>query len=225
MKFSENLQVIRKERKLSQEDLAEKLGISRQAVTKWESGTAFPDIDNLIQISELFCVTIDSLVKTNTDCKVKPGTAKNLDEKRIIRFLLTAAQNTYAGKGSAEEISCRPGSYDLKYTEGNLMYFDSYFGGEKFSGEELLFENNTPIWAMNYTGRTLEDSFSPAFLKEALLLRPEEAPFRGPRIYQNGNNIYYSTYEGDFTWFQGKEEIYWGDVKVFECYYHGGLVK
>jgi transcriptional regulator with XRE-family HTH domain len=224
MKFSENLQVIRRERKLSQEELAEKLGVSRQAVTKWESGSAFPDIDNLIQISELFCVTIDSLVKTNSDCTVKPGTAKDLDRERIIGFLLNATKNTYAGKGKAEETSCRPGSYDLKYAEGNLMYFDSYFGGEKFSGEELLFENNTPLWAMNYSGRTLEDSFSPDFLKEVLLLRSAEAPFRGPRIYQNGIYIYYNTYQGDFNWFQGKEEIYWGGVMVYECFYHGGLV-
>ena len=62
MIFSEKLQLIRKNKGLTQEELAEKLDISRQAVAKWESGQAYPDISNLIQISNLFNVTVDYLV-------------------------------------------------------------------------------------------------------------------------------------------------------------------
>ena len=47
MKFNENLKYLRKEAKLTQEQLAEKLNVSRQAVTKWESGQSLPDIQNL----------------------------------------------------------------------------------------------------------------------------------------------------------------------------------
>ena len=63
MIFSEKLQLIRKSKGLTQEELAEKLEVSRQAVAKWESGQVYPDINNLIQISNLFNVTVDYLVK------------------------------------------------------------------------------------------------------------------------------------------------------------------
>ena len=53
MKLAEKLQLMRKREGLSQEDLAEKLGISRQAVSKWESGQSVPDLNKLIILSEL----------------------------------------------------------------------------------------------------------------------------------------------------------------------------
>jgi len=63
MQFNEKLQKLRKEKGLSQEGLAEMLGVSRQAVSKWESGMTFPETDKLIAISEIFGITVDSLLK------------------------------------------------------------------------------------------------------------------------------------------------------------------
>ena len=63
MFFYEKLKMLRKENNLTQEELAEKLNVSRQAITKWESGDGIPDIENLKQISILFNTTIDELVK------------------------------------------------------------------------------------------------------------------------------------------------------------------
>lgn len=62
MKFNENLKYLRKKENLTQEQLAEKLHISRQAVTKWESGQAMPDLINLKEMSILFGITLDELV-------------------------------------------------------------------------------------------------------------------------------------------------------------------
>lgn len=62
MYFSENLTKLRKGRGWSQEDLADKLDISRQAVSKWEVGSSKPDIDNLMKLSKLFSKSIDELV-------------------------------------------------------------------------------------------------------------------------------------------------------------------
>ena len=62
MKFNENLKYLRKEAKLTQEQLAEKLNVSRQAVTKWESGQSLPDIQNLKEMAGMFGVTMDALV-------------------------------------------------------------------------------------------------------------------------------------------------------------------
>lgn len=59
MTFAEKLKSIRKQAGLSQEQLAEKLGVSRQAVTKWETETGIPDIENMMAISALFDISID----------------------------------------------------------------------------------------------------------------------------------------------------------------------
>lgn len=59
--FSENLIQLRKLNKLTQEDIAEKVGVSRQAVAKWESGETLPDIERSMQIAEIFGVSLDDL--------------------------------------------------------------------------------------------------------------------------------------------------------------------
>ena len=63
MKFNEKLQKLRKEKCMSQENLAEILNVSRQAISKWESGQSYPEMEKLIALSELFGVTLDSFVK------------------------------------------------------------------------------------------------------------------------------------------------------------------
>lgn len=73
MKLAEKLQLMRKREGLSQEDLAEKLGISRQAVSKWESGQSVPDLNKLIILSELYNVTIDYLVKETYEFEGRQG--------------------------------------------------------------------------------------------------------------------------------------------------------
>jgi len=63
MKFYEKMQKLRKEKGLSQEEFAEMLGVSRQSVSKWESKITYPETEKLITISEIFGVTLDSLLK------------------------------------------------------------------------------------------------------------------------------------------------------------------
>jgi len=62
MTLAENLQRLRKERGLSQEEVAQKLYLSRQSVSKWENGGAEPGVDNLIALAKLYGVTVDELV-------------------------------------------------------------------------------------------------------------------------------------------------------------------
>ena len=57
----------RKQHNLSQEELAEKIGVSRQAVSKWERSEASPDTDNLISLAEVYCVSLDELLKGKTE--------------------------------------------------------------------------------------------------------------------------------------------------------------
>lgn len=63
MKLAEKIQKCRKEKNLTQEQLAEKLDVSRQSVSKWEMEQAVPDIDKIIALSELFEVSTDYLLK------------------------------------------------------------------------------------------------------------------------------------------------------------------
>lgn len=63
MSFTENLQYLRKWNKITQEELADELGVSRQAVSKWETGEAYPETDKLIILCDKFGVTLDELVR------------------------------------------------------------------------------------------------------------------------------------------------------------------
>ena len=62
MSFSKNLQAIRKKNQLSQEELAELLGVSRQAVSKWELGEGYPEVEKLLILSKKLNVSLDSLM-------------------------------------------------------------------------------------------------------------------------------------------------------------------
>lgn len=63
MNFSEKLREIRRKEGLSQEQLAEKIGVSRQAITKWETGKGLPDVENMVIIAEIFKTTLDELLR------------------------------------------------------------------------------------------------------------------------------------------------------------------
>lgn len=65
--FSSNLYALRHKNGLSQEEFAEKINVSRQAVSKWERNEAYPDIENLLAISELFGISLDTLVSGSVE--------------------------------------------------------------------------------------------------------------------------------------------------------------
>lgn len=67
MTFSDKLIALRKKAGWSQEELAERLNVSRQSVSKWESAQSMPDIDKILQLSSLFSVTTDCLLKDTQD--------------------------------------------------------------------------------------------------------------------------------------------------------------
>lgn len=200
------------------------LDVSRQAVAKWESGQSYPDISNLIALSEKFCVSVDHLVKDGDTCQTRLVAAPDCDYEELSRFLIEAKKKTYAGKG-AEVTPSRPESHDLQYEDGKWLYIDTYLGGEYFSGEEAVWENHHPVYSMNYCGRVLSQEFVGDFLKEALLRVPLDKPYRGPSYYESGDYTYHCKVDGTIEWYQGYEEIYCGNRKIYECYFHGGLVK
>ena len=71
MNLNEKIQTLRKDRGLSQEQLADQLNVTRQAVSKWETGEGLPDIENILQLSELFGVSVDYLLKNQPTAEVE----------------------------------------------------------------------------------------------------------------------------------------------------------
>jgi len=87
MKISEKIVHLRKLNGLSQEDLAEKLQVSRQAISRWEMGTAKPDANNILQISKLFGVTTDYLL--NVEYESDDDLPKIKESNHILHMNLT----------------------------------------------------------------------------------------------------------------------------------------
>jgi len=87
MKLSDNIKFIRKENNLSQEQLAEQLGVSRQAVSKWESGQSYPEMDKVLLICKLYNYNIDELMNENVKEVSETKQSKNNINKYIEDFL------------------------------------------------------------------------------------------------------------------------------------------
>ena len=223
MDFSDNLKEWRRRRGLSQEELAERLELTRQSIAKWESAQSVPEVEHLLALSDILDVSVDRLLKKPQTCDGANAPAHVDEQDALVSFLLRASVQTYAAYG-AESAPSRPGSHDYHYEEAPYLYIDSYIGGECFGGEEAVFREGKAIWVMNYCGRTLSERFSGDFLKEALRARPREMPFRGPLCYRRGDFTYHNRVTGDLAWFGGEEEIFVEGERVYECRYHGGIV-
>lgn len=106
--LSEKIKALRKQARLSQEQLAERLGVSRQAVTKWETGAGIPEIDNLRALAALFGITLDALLESQ-------GVAAGRE------FLFDSV--------TEYDIDCEK-SYDIVFAGAKLVSLWGY-GGEK----------------------------------------------------------------------------------------------
>ena len=88
MKFGDKLIALRKKKGLSQEELAEKLGVSRQSVSKWESNNTYPETDKIVQICNIFECTMDDLINDNiTDVESIERKNKNNINVMVDSFL------------------------------------------------------------------------------------------------------------------------------------------
>ncbi len=150
----------------------------------------------------------------------------------LSEFLIEAKKQTYANENVKKQLSSRKGSYDYEYSNGRMLYHDTYFGGTDFMGEEVVYEqDDTPIWGMNYYGITLDKSLCEEAMDKAL--RPalmqvgsdDTIPVRGPKEYVNGKYKYIFDVSGSLDNFEGEESIYIDDKKVYVLKCHGGIIK
>lgn len=87
MTFGEKLKALRREKGYSQEELADLLNVSRQAVSKWESDRGLPEIDNILQISNMFGVTLDYLLKSENPDENSQNNGYYVNREMIDSFL------------------------------------------------------------------------------------------------------------------------------------------
>ena len=87
--FSEKLYELRKEKGFSQEELAEKLNVARQTISKWETGMTVPDTNNLIELSKIFGISIDDLVGKKDEEVIEDN--KKINKKQLIKIILIIA--------------------------------------------------------------------------------------------------------------------------------------
>lgn len=152
--------------------------------------------------------------------------------KELIEFLIKAKKETYANENIEKKEPSRIGSSDYEYSENNMTYHDTYFGGTKFMGCEVIYTNREiPIWGMNYYGVTLDESLSEEAIDKAL--RPalmlvgsdDILPVRGPKEYKNGEYTYTFEVTGNIEYFEGIEKICKGEHVVYQLKCNGGLIK
>ena len=121
MIFAEKLKELRKQKGISQEQLAEKIYVSRQAITKWESGNGIPDIENLLAISALFNESIDSLLSEEKSLISKheflyeSRTEYDLDNPKKIDLKIGVAHEVIIEKTKDEKIQVIAASNKLSY--------------------------------------------------------------------------------------------------------------
>jgi len=97
MTLYEKIVKLRKAEGLSQEALAEKLNVSRQAVSRWESGTASPDASNILQLSKLFGVTADYLLNDDYESDRDLPPVKDTTEYFQLKIKKDARINLFCG--------------------------------------------------------------------------------------------------------------------------------
>ncbi len=149
--------------------------------------------------------------------------------EELTAFIVRAKAATYVGSG-APGPACRVGSHDLQFRSGDFAYLDSYFGGSDFIGEEVVYFEERPVWAMNYYGRIIEPTLISAaetgqIIKASLSALYRQGRFLGGFEYVMDGSAYTDTNTGDTASFAGQEWITRQDVKVYELVYHGGLIK
>ncbi|WP_418747250.1 helix-turn-helix transcriptional regulator [Frisingicoccus sp.] len=166
MSFAENLQMIRKEKHLSQEELAEMLGVSRQAVSKWEQGTGYPEVEKLLLLSRELNLSLDSLMAT----EIAQGKAMEPDKvtgvitissphEHVVTkcYKVIASQKFKGGKKSPQYALFGVSSTGVSFW-GEVNTFLAWYANEEQLGKEIVEIENAifsgiPAYELKYSVR------------------------------------------------------------------------
>lgn len=157
---------------------------------------------------------------------------RDVKMNKLEEFLIEAKTQTYANANAPKINSSRLNSKDYEYNKDNMIYHDTYFGGTRFIGEEVVYIDNNIYWGMNYYGVVLDESLGEEAMDKALrpaLMRvgidKSAIPVRGPKEYINDNYKYTFEFDGNLESFNGTESVYKNNKKIYELKCSGGLIK
>jgi len=141
--FGEKLKNYRKEKKFTQDEVAAKIGVSAQAVSKWEKGECLPDVYNLKLLSQLLRVSVDALLETGVEDKI----IETYKIEKAVFELVERPAIIYAGKMAEEsnDFAGEPENYD-KIAERVLPEYDIHISLNFWSGgkpKKIFFARET----------------------------------------------------------------------------------
>ncbi|MDD1779861.1 DUF5680 domain-containing protein [Enterovibrio sp. ZSDZ35] len=154
---------------------------------------------------------------------------KHFSTEELYAFIVKAKANSYVAR-APKCLPSRQGAHDIQFQNGDFQYLDSYFGGTDFLGQEIVYFNSQPVWAMNYYGRIIEPSLfdvekAGIVVLDSLAKLYETGHFLGDSVNETPLGTYYDTNSGTVKSFTGYEWIKYDGKKVYELHYHGGLIK
>ncbi len=160
MSFGENLQMLRKKNQLSQERLAEMLGVSRQAVSKWELGEGYPEVDKLLILSKKLNASLDSLLGEEENTPTVSENRKSSDMIRIISpnegviisvSKVTRSQPFKGGKNSPKYALYASAGNDVSFWGAQNTFLAWYRDLDDVTREISQIQNALNAGAASYT--------------------------------------------------------------------------
>ena len=140
MTFGEKLFKLRKEKGFSQEALAEQIGTTRQAISKWENNQGFPETEKLLQLSNIFEITIDSLLKDEKSSNDVNERGYYVSKETFFYANILASYQSFGASesatisiaqppaGSSGTPGYLPGSAVVSYPRSSISYVGLRFG-------------------------------------------------------------------------------------------------
>lgn len=166
MHFAENLKQLRKEKGLSQEELAERMGVSRQAVSKWEQGEIYPEVEKLLLLAKQFQVSLDALMSGESS-DVSPHPRQPKAEKILLTSphenvivecsKVVSSQRMHGGKHAPQYALFCVGSGGNP-TWGEPTTFLGWYANQEQLSKEIqeihqALEQNIPSYTLKYSAK------------------------------------------------------------------------
>ena len=173
MTFGEKLSSLRKQANLTQNDLAEKLNVSRQAITKWESGIGLPDLDNIKKLSSIFNVKIDDLldykieeIKLELDTTEEKIDKENSKFKNVDIFVLERFSNANSIERLTREVKLTfwQSVFDFFVGAGTLEVADNIKTGLVYP--YLINQNDNDYLVLISKGRLMSKKLNNKFVEK-----------------------------------------------------------
>ena len=167
MSFSENLKQVRKEHHLSQEELAELLDVSRQAISKWEQGQGYPEVEKLLLLSSKLNISLDALMSNEITCD-RGSKGTNVTGSIIITsphenviatcYKVAASGKMRGGKGSPQYMLFGMDRGGSSFWGEPTAFLGWYADEEQISKEIVQIHNaisqGVPTYTLKYSAKT-----------------------------------------------------------------------